>query len=342
MSSWEKLEDHDTLLDITPESSQITKFCCGKWRRVNIILSLTAVALIVTALICISLRTSEGNKLTPPMLQVLLPNNTLQTTTPFMEPFPDDSNTNSSGRSWKSLIEPPEYSAIFEYVQEIISIFTSNATSSGSNSVQEPVEVTIYYEVLSKSSREFLTHQFFPTFAKLSLYIKPILIPYGNTNSSQEDGNKGITLEGLHCNHGFDECQGNLVHACAIKHTQLNDSNSVGLLMGYIGCMVSDLEILNPKADDIGQKCARFAKVDWNTIYTCTQNGEGLAVLGKYRELTQRLSSPRPLSLPIVMVEDKRFIPTKSVVNPFFNYLCTEFLSNEPSECTATTTTAKP
>jgi interferon gamma-inducible protein 30 len=334
MSSWERLEDQDNLVsdfsDSSPLASGIKSYCCGKWRSVNILLGTAAAILFITAL-CLTLRTSTStststNKNGKQQQLLSKASESTATSKPFIDPFPEE--LNSTGLTWKSF-DPPEFSPFFSLLEEAMSVFdSSNSTGVESNSLTQPVTVTIYYETLSQDSRGWLVHQFFPTFTKLRAYIRPRLVPYGNANVSGD--------EGMSCEHGHDECQGNLVHACALRQTAWNESASVGRTMAYIGCMVSDIEMLDPRADEIGLKCSRFVKLNWDPIFQCTRNGEGLAELGKYGELTRRLPLGRPMELPVVVLADFEQADKDQVRSNFFKYMCTSVLENEPPACTTT------
>jgi len=245
----------------------------------------------------------------------------LETTTKFIEDFPE--NTNSSELSWN--LDLPEFSPELNFVEEILTLFDANNASQNSVHHRDPVNIMIFYETLSKPSRDFMVHQFFPTFAKLGTYINPELVPYGNANLTQ--------LGRFTCEHGEDECQGNLVHAC-VANTK---PGGTGRSMAYIGCMMNDMEILNPRANEIGEKCARFVHLDWEPIYNCTRNGAGMAVLRTYKGFTDSIRHlARPLKLPLVYIGTSEV--SEESKNNFFQFMCSN-LSNEPEACKTTKTT---
>ncbi|CAH1394903.1 unnamed protein product [Nezara viridula] len=78
-----------------------------------------------------------------------------------------------------------------------------------------PVEVTLYYESLCYGCRMFVPNQLLPAYTDSkyrSLISKLTLVPYGWVWV------KNATSHDYNCQHGESECDGNRLHACAIKY----------------------------------------------------------------------------------------------------------------------------
>lgn len=74
-----------------------------------------------------------------------------------------------------------------------------------------PVDVSVYYESMCPDSELFVQQQLLPTYTELKDYINVELIPYGNAHYSGERHNYQFT-----CQHGPEECYGNMVQTCFI------------------------------------------------------------------------------------------------------------------------------
>ncbi|GFN89146.1 leucine rich repeat protein [Plakobranchus ocellatus] len=91
-----------------------------------------------------------------------------------------------------------------------------------------PVNLTLYFESLCGACQEFIVHQVVPTWSKLeaSGILQVHLIPFGNAKETKV-GEK-YTFE---CQHGPDECQGNIVETCTIHYFPKEKDHIV-----FIGC----------------------------------------------------------------------------------------------------------
>ncbi|XP_061456742.1 gamma-interferon-inducible lysosomal thiol reductase [Rhineura floridana] len=75
----------------------------------------------------------------------------------------------------------------------------------------DPVSISLYYESLCPACRSFLVLQLFPTWLMLGDIMDITLVPYGNAKER-----KGATKWEFECQHGPDECLGNVMEACLI------------------------------------------------------------------------------------------------------------------------------
>lgn len=83
------------------------------------------------------------------------------------------------------------------------------------------------------------------------------------------------------CQHGKSECDGNIMHACAIKYIPKTS------ITPFIICTMSTKDPPNA-----GQICARSLQVDFNPIQACITSGEGDQLMYNYGLQTDRLKPP--------------------------------------------------
>ena len=96
-----------------------------------------------------------------------------------------------------------------------------------------PVLVELYYESLCPGCRNFISTMLFPAFDKLrdTGIVEFGLYPYGNAQQAQNrDGSWNFT-----CQHGGQECLGNLLEVCLINHL----NRDFNLYLPVISCMES-------------------------------------------------------------------------------------------------------
>ena len=98
---------------------------------------------------------------------------------------------------------------------------------------EEKVSIQVYYETLCPDSIAFITQQLFPTYIKLGKYLNVEFKPYGFATSTPDD-NGGFTFS---CQHGPNECNGNLYAACLIDRLQGQNAMQVAV----INCIMDDL-----------------------------------------------------------------------------------------------------
>ena len=69
------------------------------------------------------------------------------------------------------------------------------------------------------------------------------------------------------CQHGKNECIGNMIHACATLHVK--DSSK---LVKYISCMIQN----NREPKKVGESCAKSLEIEWEPIGKCSDTTEGV------------------------------------------------------------------
>merc|ERR1711936_920815 len=108
-------------------------------------------------------------------------------------------------------------------------------------------------------------------------------VPYGFAETTEVDGG-GYEFS---CQHGADECYGNIVQACTIAHTEDRD-----MQVNLIVCMMS-----SPDPSTAGPDCFREFALDYQPVMECIDSGEGDQLHADYGDL-QNSQVPRPNNVP--------------------------------------------
>lgn len=153
---------------------------------------------------------------------------------------------------------------------------------------QDPVKIHLFYETLCPYSIDFVIDQLYPTWTELKDIMDVEMFPFGNANYSP-DG------EGwrFNCQHGPDECRGNMIHACAKDHFQ-----DINLEMEFINCLLSQSS--PPYA---GETCAAAVGVEWAPLEQCVNSLEGQNLLHDVAVIQDQLQPPLYF-VPWIIVND--------------------------------------
>merc|ERR1712002_812221 len=145
----------------------------------------------------------------------------------------------------------------------------------------EKVRMYLLYETLCGGCHHFIIEQLKPVHDELHEIMELDIVPYGHASGS--NGN-------YECQHGPVECQGNMLHACAIKYS----ANPVEYV-NYLACMEEE-GMENPL--QVGESCANKLNIDWNTINTCYEvEGNDL-----FEEMGRKNAEYAPERVPVPSV----------------------------------------
>jgi len=180
----------------------------------------------------------------------------------------------------------------------------------------KPVNLTLAYESLCPGCRAFIRTQLWPVYQELKEYITVDLLPYGN---AREYYNAKTGKWVFDCQHGPEECKGNLVETCAIFTNRRDESK----YLPFIHC----LEQGNPVKD--GKVCANKTNLNWDRITECIDGAEG-----NVYQHTIALETPKHNYVPWVVfngihnekIEDRALSNFKLLV-------CDAIPSPKPSLC---------
>ncbi|CAG2178909.1 unnamed protein product, partial [Oppiella nova] len=110
-----------------------------------------------------------------------------------------------------------------------------------SESSAEPlVQLNVYYESLCPDCKQFLTTQLIPNYKKLQSIMSVELVPFGWAKVARVNHTDGTFDVNFTCQHGVQECIGNLIHNCVLN------SESIDRSLELFGCMYSSKNYSKP------------------------------------------------------------------------------------------------
>uniref|UniRef100_A0AAY4EIF3 Gamma-interferon-inducible lysosomal thiol reductase n=2 Tax=Denticeps clupeoides TaxID=299321 RepID=A0AAY4EIF3_9TELE len=187
--------------------------------------------------------------------------------------------------------------------------------STKPNSDVPALEVTLYYESLCPGCRAFLTEQLFPTWTMLKDIMKVHLVPYGNAEERQNS---------VICQHGENECLGNMLESCiihAVDHVAFQ----------IIYCMESSSDVLKA-----AQLCLQLyaPSVRWETISSCATGAVGRSLMHKNAVKT-RFLEPAHTHVPWVTFNGEyRDDWEDGAMSSLFSLVCSLYKGAQPPACT--------
>lgn len=174
----------------------------------------------------------------------------------------------------------------------------------------EKVKVAVYYECLCPDSKYFVTSQLYSTWKEIGEIMDVQFVPYGKATTSKTK--HGYTFE---CQHGTEECKGDIIHCCAAK---ILDSETS---MEYINCMMKQREFDTNK---IAQDCAAELGIDWPKIEGCAIGREGEELHAEAGILTNKIQPPVSFIPTIELDYSQR--SQKAMLKNFVLEVCKVFL----------------
>lgn len=153
-----------------------------------------------------------------------------------------------------------------------------------------------------------------------------MLYPYGNARQTQaSDGS--WTFD---CQHGEDECTGNLIEACAIH---LNNATKTWFPM--IKC----IEGSNKLPAKSAPKCASDNGIDYKPILACTTSSLGNKVMHQIGSNTDNLNPPHKWT-PWVVMNGTPLTDDQLDVD-LYKTVCAAYRgNNKPAACSSTLKTS--
>ncbi|ELT91216.1 hypothetical protein CAPTEDRAFT_134055, partial [Capitella teleta] len=141
----------------------------------------------------------------------------------------------------------------------------------------KPVQFALYYESLCPDCHIFFRNQLWPTFQKVSSILNITLVPYGLAQVKAVGDHWKFT-----CQHGPNECLGNVIETCAIHLLKKQET-----FMPFLACIEMNTTVLpNESAPD----CARQHGIEYDDIRKCSMSGLGNSLEHAMAEMTNKLS----------------------------------------------------
>lgn len=181
------------------------------------------------------------------------------------------------------------------------------------------VSIVLYYECMCPYSRAFITRQLWPTYVKLGSYMEVQVVPYGNAKMITQSGGKKVKFQ---CQHGENECYGNMVQVCAAKKAKSTKS-----LLKFLDCMSQ-----KSSAYRYGKTCASYeGSFKWRSLEKCARGREGEKLLRQMDRLTR---GHWPVIGYVPYVEVNGHLNTRATTN-LFALVCDLLGPEKPKICLA-------
>ncbi|XP_025890964.1 gamma-interferon-inducible lysosomal thiol reductase [Nothoprocta perdicaria] len=143
-----------------------------------------------------------------------------------------------------------------------------------------PVQLSLYYESLCPACRAFVVRQLFATWLMLPDEVLSVtLVPYGNAEETNVNGTWHFE-----CQHGPEECLGNMVEACVI-----HEADNVSDPLPVIACLESGASISGSL-----EACLQVyaPRVPASRVAACARGDLGRQLLHRNAQLTAALAPP--------------------------------------------------
>ncbi|CAF0741797.1 unnamed protein product [Brachionus calyciflorus] len=154
------------------------------------------------------------------------------------------------------------------------------------------LEIGVYYETKCPDSKRFLINQITSAQEKFSSVVDFTLIPFGKANYTRDSINSDWNFM---CQHGPDECYGNIIHNCLIQERP----NFVDHFP-FISCTMENI-MINFEAQAL--ECAMKHSVDYEKLKQCAKSTIGNNLLYQAGEKTHSLD-PKLNYVPWITVNN--------------------------------------
>jgi len=181
------------------------------------------------------------------------------------------------------------------------------------------LHLKVYYESLCGDSQRFMENQLQPTWNELHDIMVVDVVAYGKANdTATSDG--GYTFE---CQHGAEECRGNMMLACAREHISSHDD--------YIDFSICAMVAEYPP--DAGEQCAKDLNIEYADILKCVETKESQTALHDLGEM-QRKEVPGLDYVPWMIVNGEMNEDIRAMAEfDLFNLTCQEYGGEKPAAC---------
>ncbi|XP_038819341.1 gamma-interferon-inducible lysosomal thiol reductase-like [Salvelinus namaycush] len=192
----------------------------------------------------------------------------------------------------------------------------TNATKA--NTLEQSVQVELYYESLCPACRYFLTSQLLPTWTMLQDAMSVTLVPYGNAGESFDGKKYQFT-----CQHGEEECLGNMIETCILNVTGSN-------AFQIIYCMEASTDVVKA-----GEKCVELydPNTKWENIMTCVKGDQGNQLMHQNAVKTGALK-PTHNYVPWIVINGEHTEELQDkAMSSLFTLICSMYKGSKPEAC---------
>ncbi|XP_002126795.2 gamma-interferon-inducible lysosomal thiol reductase-like [Ciona intestinalis] len=186
----------------------------------------------------------------------------------------------------------------------------------------EPVKIELYFESLCPGCRQFITTQLYPTWMSLkeSGIMTASMVPYGNAKEVQlSSGMWNYT-----CQHGAEECVGNLIENCIIHYSE----DKFDTYFPILYCMEDASDPIKA-----AEMCVKKSDLDWDQIHTCSKGEQGNHLMHKSAMKTEALD-PAHKYVPWIVANGKHTEGMQQEAQGnLMKFVCDTYTGTKPKEC---------
>ncbi|XP_077187623.1 gamma-interferon-inducible lysosomal thiol reductase isoform X2 [Paroedura picta] len=183
-----------------------------------------------------------------------------------------------------------------------------------------PVSVQLYYECLCPACRSFVSTQLFPTWVMLNEIMNVTLVPFGNAKETKAEGKWHFE-----CQHGQEECQGNMMEACLIH--LLKDFD---LYFPVIFCMESGSAVVGNLLPCLKVYAPELSLAN---VTACATSDLGNQLMHQNAQRTMALKPPHQY-VPWIVINGKHTEILQSLAGEaLFRLVCNLYQGELPPAC---------
>jgi len=180
------------------------------------------------------------------------------------------------------------------------------------------VQVNIFSESLWPGCKNYITQEVASAFSEVPDIMDLMVYAYGNAQETKNsDGTWKYT-----CQHGKDECDGNILEACAISLY-----NKTAQWFPFVNCI--------EEADDAPSKvaagCAKKAGLDYTAIAKLAASRQGNQIMHEVATTTNNLNPPHQFT-PWVTMNGKP-LTSKQLDDHLVKLVCQAYTGTKPKAC---------
>lgn len=230
----------------------------------------------------------------------------------------------STGDAKISCNYPPHLWCRSQEIAQACGVEDQCAMVTAKSHKSSPVSVTLYYESLCPGCRAFFVLQLFPTWLMLHDIMNVTLVPYGNARETK----KGQKWE-FECQHGEEECKGNLIEACLIHLLEYN-------YFPIIFCMESGINVVQNLP-----QCLKVYAPDYplSNITACVNGDLGNQLMHLNAKLTDGLDPPHKYVPWIVINGNSTDALQERAHDSLFSLVCSLYTGEPHPACSCKTPT---
>nr|WBW70125.1 venom protein [Lampona murina] len=181
----------------------------------------------------------------------------------------------------------------------------------------DTVDVAVYYESLCPDSQLFVQQQLLPTYMQMQDYMNVELIPYGNAHYRGVRDSYTFT-----CQHGPDECYGNMVQTCYVHLVNNTESR-----LKFVNCAFNF-----PTQMKIIEQCIDSKDLR-RQVKKCVTGTLGPNLEYIMAKKTDALSPPHTF-IPWITINGKGGADlTEKACNDLMSVICDTLTADKPDVC---------